>query len=63
VDKSLYLSLAPKADDLWFKAKGLIHGSRVIKCSSACKKPIPIIGAKGSSPKQILNRTATVSSG
>lgn len=49
VDKSLYLSLAPKADDLWFKAMGLIQGSSVMKCSEICKKPIPIIGAKGSS--------------
>ena len=52
VNKSLYLSLAPKADDLWFKAMGLIQGTSVIKCSSVCKKPIPIIGAKGSSLAQ-----------
>jgi hypothetical protein len=49
VDEALYMRLAPKADDLWFKAMGLLKRVAVRRSSDPGEKPLPIIGAKGSS--------------
>lgn len=49
INQKLYLKLAPKADDLWFKAMSLLQGVAVRRASQICKYPIPIIGAKGNS--------------
>lgn len=42
-DSERYLSLAPKADDLWFKAMSLRQGTASQRSSQPPKKPIPII--------------------
>jgi hypothetical protein len=60
--EELYKRLAPKADDLWFKAMSLINGVKVRRALNPVKKPIPIIGAKGNSlavtnVEQDYNRT------
>ena len=47
--EELYMQLAPKADDLWFKAMSLMNGVKVRRPLNPVKKPIPIIGAKGNS--------------
>ena len=47
--RDLYMALAPKADDLWFKAMSFLKGTSVRRSSNPGKKPMPIIGAKGSS--------------
>ena len=48
-DASKYMALAPKADDLWFKAMSFINNVQVRRSSDPGAKPLPIIGAKGSS--------------
>jgi len=48
-NQDLYMRLAPKADDLWFKAMGYLKGTMVRRSSDSGRKPLPIIGAKGSS--------------
>lgn len=48
-NQELYMRLAPKADDLWFKAMSFLNGTSVRRSSNPGKKPVPIIGAKGSS--------------
>lgn len=48
-DASKYMMLAPKADDLWFKAMSFINKTQVRRSSNPGEKPLPIIGAKGSS--------------
>ena len=46
VDVSLFMSLAPRADDLWFKAMSWLHGTKV-RCSiSSTPSPQPIIGSQ-----------------
>ena len=49
IREELYMQLAPKADDLWFKAMSLMSGVKVRRPLNPVKKPIPIIGAKGNS--------------
>ena len=49
IREELYMQLAPKADDLWFKAMSLMNGVKVRRPLNPVKKPIPIIGAKGNS--------------
>ncbi|MEX1214271.1 glycosyltransferase [Saccharospirillum sp.] len=39
----LYLYLAPRADDLWFKAMSFLNGTQVRRTVNAPKRPIPII--------------------
>lgn len=48
-DASKYMMLAPKADDLWFKAMSLINNTQVRRSSDPRGKPLPIIGTKGGS--------------
>jgi len=47
MDRELFLSLAPKADDHWFKAMSLIKGTRSIPTSVRAKEPIPVINTQG----------------
>lgn len=47
--EALYMELAPRADDLWFKAMSLLNSIKVYRSSSPTQKPIPIVGAKGNS--------------
>ena len=49
LNEALFMELAPKADDLWFRAMSYLQGTEVRKCTQPSEKPIPIIGAKGSS--------------
>ena len=41
----LFMRLAPKADDLWFRAMAWLHNTSVLQVSTPPKKAIPIIGA------------------
>lgn len=42
VNAKLFRRLAPKADDLWFRAMSLINGVRARRSSSPPEKPIPL---------------------
>ncbi|MFY0666013.1 MAG: hypothetical protein JXQ97_15425 [Natronospirillum sp.] len=42
----LYLTLSPKADDLWFKAMSYLNGTLCKKASIPGQRPMPIIGSK-----------------
>ncbi len=48
----LFLELAPKADDLWFKMMSLLQGTEVRRSSAPCEKPIPIVGSQAISLKK-----------
>ncbi|MFT2098089.1 hypothetical protein ACMUMQ_06975 [Marinomonas sp. 2405UD66-6] len=48
----LFLKLAPKADDLWFKMMSLLKGTEVRRSSHPCQKPIPIAGSQAISLKK-----------
>lgn len=58
----LFLELAPKADDLWFKAMAVKNGT-LSRCNSKLiKTPIPILGTQGVALKKVnkdqdFNRT------
>lgn len=52
-NSDLYLKLAPKADDLWFKAMALLQGTAARRASDPVAKPIPI----PSSQRVSLGRT------
>jgi hypothetical protein len=45
-DSQLFLKLAPKADDLWFKAMALLQGTTVIQTKNPPKRLIPIMGTQ-----------------
>jgi len=51
-DDTVYLALAPKADDLWFKAMSLKKGVATRRSSRHLPKPIPIIGSQSFSLKK-----------
>jgi len=51
-DQELFLQLAPKADDLWFKAMGLLKGTISMKASNSGNEPIPILGSQKDSLKK-----------
>lgn len=42
----LFLKLAPKADDLWFKSMSLLNGTVCRRASNCGKKGIPIMGSQ-----------------
>ena len=42
----LYMTLAPRADDLWFKAMSYLHGTTTRRSRQPGKKPIPIAGSQ-----------------
>ncbi len=46
VDSELFLKLAPKADDLWFKAMALLNGTLSVQSTDLPKEPIPIVGSQ-----------------
>jgi hypothetical protein len=45
-DVGLFMKLAPKNDDLWFKAMALINGTLSRQARNPPKEPIPIIGTQ-----------------
>ena len=45
-NQELFLQLTPKADDLWFKAMGLLKGTKSIQAQNSGKEPIPIWGSQ-----------------
>ncbi|ADU65042.1 hypothetical protein Selin_0286 [Desulfurispirillum indicum S5] len=45
-DVDLFMKLAPKADDLWFKAMSFLKGTLVRRSSVPCPKPLPLIGTQ-----------------
>lgn len=51
--EALFMKLAPKADDLWFKAMSLLKGTPCRLAENKAKKAIPIIGSQKSSLKHI----------
>lgn len=48
----LFLELAPKADDLWFKVMAYLQGTKTILAAHRAKTPIPIIGSQKQSLKK-----------
>mgnify|MGYP000141070048 CR=1 FL=1 len=48
----LFLKLAPKADDLWFKAMSLLNNTSSIEAKNKAGEPIPIIGSQKVSLKK-----------
>ena len=48
----LFLHLAPKADDLWFKAMELRNNTPVRRCAKLVPEPIPIMGTQSFSLKK-----------
>ncbi|MEH6680950.1 MAG: hypothetical protein V7724_10410 [Sediminicola sp.] len=60
-DVALFMQLAPKADDLWFKAMSLLKGTTSVQADIVPKQPLPIMGSQKVSLKkqnigQDLNR-------
>ncbi|HDZ05575.1 hypothetical protein LCGC14_0067210 [marine sediment metagenome] len=51
-NSKLFLELAPKADDLWFKAMALLNGTNAILAKNRAQSPIPIIGSQKQSLKK-----------
>lgn len=51
-NQELFLQLTPKADDLWFKAMGLLKGTKSIQAQNSGKEPIPIWGSQKVSLKK-----------
>lgn len=51
-DVDLFIKLAPKADDLWFKAMSLLKGTKSIQAEKTPKKAIPIFGTQAVSLKK-----------
>ncbi|NKI32916.1 zinc-binding alcohol dehydrogenase [Croceivirga thetidis] len=45
-DEALFQELAPKADDLWFKAMSLMNNTESIQSSKLTKEPLPIFGSQ-----------------
>lgn len=59
LDEALYMTLAPKADDLWFKAMAYKKGTAVFKSSQPNPEPIPImLTQKFSLKKENINEDA-----
>lgn len=46
LDSELFLKLAPKADDLWFKAMAIIANTAIVKTKNNPKQPIPVMGTQ-----------------
>ncbi len=51
-DVDLFLKLAPKADDLWFKAMSFLKGTQSVQAKKTTKKAIPIFGTQAVSLKK-----------
>lgn len=52
-DEKRYLSLTPKADDLWFKAMALKNGTLSDRAKRSPKNPVPIINTQKVALKRI----------
>ncbi len=52
-NESLFMELAPKADDLWFKSMSLLKGTTCKLAANRSKNAIPIMGSQKSSLKHI----------
>nr|WP_299338275.1 glycosyltransferase [Allomuricauda sp.] len=46
LDQNLFLKLAPKADDLWFKAMAVLQGTKSVQAVHPPKHPVPIGGTQ-----------------
>ena len=51
-NQELFLKLAPKADDLWFRMMSYLHGTEVRRTSKPSTKPTPIAGSQKISLKK-----------
>ena len=51
-DRSLFLDLAPKADDLWFKAMSLLNNTESRLAENRPPEPIPVVGTQKVSLKK-----------
>lgn len=51
-NRELFLTLTPRADDLWFKAMSHLAGTATRRSSNPGQKPIPIIGSQKESLKK-----------
>ena len=49
---ALFMKLAPKADDLWFKAMSHLKGTATRRSSEPGNKPVPILGSQKVSLKK-----------
>ncbi|MDX1333279.1 MAG: glycosyl transferase [Robiginitalea sp.] len=45
-NREMFMKMAPKADDHWFKAMSLLKGTRSIRTSKRPKEPIPVINTQ-----------------
>ena len=52
IESSLFLKLAPKADDLWFKAMSFIKKTTILQSKNSPKRLIPILGTQKISLKK-----------
>jgi hypothetical protein len=52
-EEELFMKLAPKADDLWFKSMSLLKGTACKLASNRGKNAIPILGSQKSSLKHL----------
>lgn len=52
IDTELFLKLAPKADDLWFKAMSLLQNTEVLPSGNPPKHLIPVFGTQKVSLKK-----------
>lgn len=52
-NEKLFMELAPKADDLWFKSMSLLQGTACRLAANRYKNAIPIMGSQKSSLKHI----------
>lgn len=52
-DEALFMKLAPKADDLWFKSMSLLKGTPCKMTEDRSKNAVPIVGSQKSSLKNI----------
>ena len=52
-NENLFMELAPKADDLWFKSMSLLKGTPCKLAANRSKNAIPIMGSQKSSLKHI----------
>ncbi|MBU2984942.1 glycosyltransferase family 2 protein [Saccharophagus degradans] len=52
LDRAEYDRLAPRADDLWFKAMSLLNGTQVRRTENCRPKPVPVIASQGVSLKK-----------
>lgn len=52
LEKPEYDTLAPRADDLWFKAMSLLNSTQVRRTENCRPKPVPVIASQGVSLKK-----------